>query len=178
MKSNKNRGVGRPAYSVKWPNRKFTMQDLMVANGVNPKTGKGKLCTKLTLVKALQRDMFMADPTTGKPDTDRPRRTSLIVRVKDETREPNSKSGLGRKTFVYIRRDKLANVTKVAPDAKSPAPKDTMSYESHKAALLTPAVNIAPEPTPAAVTETVPAAETVSEVTAPTAPAVAETVTA
>lgn len=171
---NKNTGVGRPKYNVKWPNRKFTMADLMVANEVNPKTGKGKLCTKLTLVKALQRDMFMLDAKTGKPDMERPRRNSMIVRVKDETREPNSKTGLGRKTYVYIRREKVANVTKdVTKDvtvAKS-SPKSTESYEAHKAALLAPVVTIAPAPTPAPA-EVAPVAEPVAEVTAPAEQAV------
>jgi hypothetical protein len=157
---NKNNGVGRPKYAVKWPNRKFTMQDLMVANEVNPKTGKGKLCTKLTLVKALQRDMFMADPTTGKPDLERPRRTSLIVRVKDETREPNSKTGLGRKTYVYIRREKLANVTKVATVKSPKTEAPTVDYETQKSALLSPVpvVSITPEPAPVPVAEVIPTA--------------------
>ncbi len=145
MKS-KTRGVGRPSYPIKWPNGKFTMADLMVANGVNPKNGKGKLCTKLTLVKGLQRDMFMVGDN-GKPDTNRPRRNSTIVRVKDETREPNSKSGLGRKTFVYIRRAKLVKgkdvTVNVGTKAKSTAPKSE-AYEAQKAALLAPEPAVAP----------------------------------
>jgi hypothetical protein len=151
MKNEKNRGVGRPSYAVKYPNHKFTMSDLMVANGVNPKTGKGKLCTKLTLVKALQRDMFILDKN-GKPDVERPRRNSTIVRVKNETRQPNSVSGLGRKTFVYIRRDKLVKSEKTVTVSIGTKP-ESKSYEETKAELLgtTPAVEItapvASEPT-------------------------------
>lgn len=182
---NKNSGVGRPKYPVKWPGRKFTMQDLMVFNGVNPKTGKGKLCTKLTLVKALQRDMFHPQEKNPlKPDFERPRRNSVIVRVKNETREPNSKSGLGRKTFVYIRREKLANVTKVVtvkPVAKPAKVASTVDYEAQKAALLAPVpvvtiappapivAEVAPTPAPEPVvdnTGTLPATSTLPLVTA------------
>lgn len=152
---NINRGPGRPAYEVKWPTSRFTMADLMERNGVNLKTGKGKFCTKLTLVKALARDLAK-------------RGHSFIVKL-DETREPNSKSGLGRKTFVYLRRSKLdtlktarkstatVNVGTKAPKVRTPkVTSTTADYEAQKAALLapTPAVTIAPEPAPAPVAET------------------------
>ena len=93
MKQNINRGPGRPAYQVKWPSCKFTMADLLDKNEVTQNTGKGKFCTKLTLVKALDRDNAKGND-------------SVIVKLV-ETREPNSKSGLGRKTFVYVRRSVL-----------------------------------------------------------------------
>jgi len=170
MKSNINRGPGRPAYEVKWPTSKFTMADLMEKNGVNPKTGKGKFCTKLTLVKALARDHAK-------------RGHSFIVKL-DETREPNSKSGLGRKTFVYIRRSKLdtlktaskstASVNVGTKSTKTRAPKvtsTTADYEATKADLLAPvpAVTITPDPTPA------PEAEPATlEATAENSPAIAD----
>jgi hypothetical protein len=152
-------GPGRPKYQVKYPNRKFTMTDLMEKNGVNPKSGKGKFCSKLTLVKALVRDSKLGT-------------SSEIVKL-DETREPNSKSGMGRKTFVYIKRDKLNTVKTVAKSAPAKSAKvkvktktkvkpvtTTSDYEAQKAALLAPvpAVTITPEPTPAPAPEPEPVA--------------------
>ena len=178
--ANENRGPGRPAYVPKVPGRKFTFTDLMELNGVNPKTGKGPNCSKLTLDKFLKRDRALK----GK---------SLIVKL-DETREPNSKSGLGRKTYVYLRRDKLDTLktakvakTKVSVNVGTAATKprkartvskSTADYEAQKAALLAPttAVTIAPVETAPVIAEVAPiitaepvtaeAAQTVEPVTA------------
>ena len=132
MKHNTQRGPGRPMAKIKIPNRKFTFADLKEANDH---------VTPLTLRKFLKRDAARK----GK---------SEIVLVKDETREPNSKKGLGRKTFVYIPRAKMntlktaskSKVTVTIAAPKAPA-KSTADYEATKAALLapTPAVTVASE---------------------------------
>ena len=166
-KNSKSNGPGRPQYEIKWPRGKFTFTDLEIENGVNPKTGKGKNCTTLTLRKGLKRDQAK-------------RGHSVIVCLKDILAEPNSKSGLGRKQPVYARRsvaEKYATKTSAPRKAKADvtvnvsttAPVDavsqsTVDYEAQKAALLapTPAVTITPEPvaeTPAPAPEAV-AAET------------------
>lgn len=147
MKTKNSTGPGRPAYQVKWPTGKFTFTQLMERNGVNPKTGKGKDCTRLTLYKHLQ----VATKGTK----------SEIVRIKDETRKPNSKTGMGRKAFVYIRREKLngmkaASKSRVSVKLNNKANDNTSaSYEATKAALLapTPAPTPAPEPVMAPVAE-------------------------
>ena len=41
---------GRPKYVPVIPKSKFTMSDFCEANGVSLKTGKGKSCSKLTLI--------------------------------------------------------------------------------------------------------------------------------
>jgi hypothetical protein len=125
----------------------------MDKNEVDVNTGKGKFCSKLTLVKGIKRGI-----TDGE-----------IVKL-DETREPNSKLGLGRKTLVYIRREYIGDsntrtksaksstpAVKVAPNpvkatvrAKTPT-KDVADYDAKKAALLapTPSVSIPPVSAPA-----------------------------
>lgn len=159
MAKNTSTGPGRPSYNVRWPYNKFTFNQLLENNGVNLKTGKGKNCSRLTLFKHLQAE------TKGAK--------SLIVKLKDQTREPNSKKGLGRKAFIFIRRDKLDNGLKTAKRStvtvKLPsAAKSNADYEAQKLALATPtaAEPIASEPvipTPAPI---IPVA-TVQEVTAP-----------
>lgn len=166
-KNSKSNGPGRPRYSVKWPRGKFTFTDLEIENGVNPKSGKGKECTTLTLRKAVKRELGN-------------RRSGAIVLVKDTLAEPNSKSGLGRKQLVYTRRPgvtaqkataapRKAKVT--APDVTVNVSQATTDYEAQKAALLapTPAVTITPDPTPAP--EATPAPEPVAETVAETAQA-------
>ena len=112
------RGPGRPKAVINIPNKKFTFTDLKEAN---------KHVTPLTLRKFLGRDMFMLDEA-GKPDRNRPRRNSLIVLVRDETREPNHGKGLGRKTFVYLKRTKSA-ILKSAPKSAKPAPQSAPAIE-------------------------------------------------
>lgn len=130
MKTKNATGPGRPAYEVKWPAGKFTFTQLMERNGVNPKSGKGNNCTRLTLYKHLK-----AASKGSK---------SEIVRIKDETRKPNSKTGMGRKAFVYIRREKFngmktmtknTSVKNAKPKTATNKPVD--SYEAMKATLLT-----------------------------------------
>lgn len=179
MKSNTNRGPGRPMYNPVIPRGKFTMTEFCIANGVNPKTGKGKNCSKLTLIKFLGRKQGKA----------------LIMKVKGETADPQSKKGLGRKAFLYTRK---AGVTVPKTSAAAPTPKatakrkytrkatapaaTTADYEATKAALLapTPVVSITPDPTPAPVAEdAAPAPEAVAAETATVASeATAEPVTA
>lgn len=56
---------GRPMYVPKFPEKDtFTFMDFLVSNGVNPKTGKGKNCTVLTLRKWLKRDKAKGDEST------------------------------------------------------------------------------------------------------------------
>lgn len=157
MKNKNQRGPGRPMADINIPNKKFTFADLVEANSH---------VTPLTLRKFLKRDASRK----GK---------SEVVLVKDETREPNHKKGLGRKTYVYIRRSK-ANALKTARKstvsvALAPA-KTTADYEATKAALLapdpTPApapatdIQIADAPAPAAPEVTAPAEASIAPVTA------------
>jgi hypothetical protein len=150
MKKNATRGAGRPKYQPKYPKSKFTMGDFLDANGVNVNTGKGKFCTRLTLVKHLKADQNLGNK-------------SLIVKL-DETREPNSKSGLGRKTYVYILRSVLsarkatkrknaANVhVKIGTPAKTVIPTvpvnaispETEAYEAMKDSLTNPSTPATP----------------------------------
>jgi len=183
------RGPGRPKAEIKWPAKKFTFADLCEANGTNFETGKGRV-TKLTLRKSLDRDMFHvieSGKNKGKVDKSKPRRNSTVVLL-DETREPASEAGLGRKSFVYVLRSRLdalktakavsVNVTK----ASKPAPKAkvkaatlssaTSTYEDIKAALAAPSVTVADvapvaDVTPAVVTPVI--ESPVAEVTAPVA---------
>jgi hypothetical protein len=158
----KNTGPGRPKYTPVIPKGKFTFTDLEIANGVNPKTGKGKDCTTLTLRKWLKRELAK-------------RGHSAIVHLKDTFADPTSKHGLGRKQYVYQRR---AGVTIAKPSAPAPKPtavkatktakakapkrsavtkapatvigkglsKATENYEAQKAAILAPVASIAPAP--------------------------------
>lgn len=141
-----NRGPGRPMAQINIPSKKFTFADMVEANDH---------VTPLTLRKFLKRDAARKNK-------------SEIVLVKDETREPNHKSGLGRKTYVYIRRSKMegsasASALKTARKSKvsvalAPA-SSTADYEATKAALLAPEpapTEPAPESTPI-VAEPIPA---------------------
>ena len=165
-------GPGRPAYEPKFPRSlEWTSADFMEANEVNPETGKGPKCSKLTLTKNLNRDMYHpieSGKNKGKPDRNRPRKNSLVVKS-DKTREPNSESGLGRKTFVFYLRAKQdsikpgkvsVNVGTAATKPNKPnkartVSKSTADYEAQKAALLAPtaAVTIAPGETAPVVVE-------------------------
>ena len=183
-------GPGRPKYQPTFPTRKeWTFLDLMDANNVNPNTGKGKNCTKLTLTKFLDRDLWIRAERRGKKKGKilRANAHSLVVRLEGVFAEPDSKSGLGRKGFVYSLRAKLnGKATKPAKVAKAPKAeaktrkprkaKDelsqaTQTYEDIKAVLATPTpavvVTPAPEPTPA------PATPVASETPAPAPEAVA-----
>lgn len=137
----KSRGPGRPMYQPVIPKGKFTMADFCEANGVDVKTGKGKNCSKLTLIKFMGRKQGKA----------------MIRKVKGELAAPANKNGLGRKSFLYERipgtvATKSTKAVKAAKSTKAPkAAKSTASdYEATKAALLapTPAVVITPEATP------------------------------
>lgn len=162
----KHNGPGRPMYNPVIPRGKFTIAEFCEANGVNPKTGKGKACSKLTLIKFLGRKQGKA----------------LIVRVKGETANPNSKKGLGRKAFLYTRRAGVtvpkatAAPVKQTRTRKATAPTATSDYEATKSALLapTPAVVITPDPTPAPetapVVDVAPVSEPVAETVATPAP--------
>jgi hypothetical protein len=154
MKTVKHDGPGRPKYQPKLPRGKFTMNELCQENGVSLKTGKGSNCSKLTLVKFVARELSN-------------RRSGLVVKVKDETSEPNSRKGLGRKPFLFMRRP---NALKAAAKSNvSVSLNTTDAYEAQKEALgiagtptapVTPAAP-APTPEPAPVAEvTAPVAET------------------
>jgi len=136
------RGPGRPQYTPIVPRGKFTFTDFEVINGVNPETGKGDMCTTLTLRKWLKRDLLD--------------RQSLVVHLRGVTAEPASKNGLGRKQYVYQRRSLAGN----KPTVKAPAKTDTATpevivdvsqatkdYEAKKVELgiAVPAVTITPE---------------------------------
>lgn len=191
MKKNiKHDGPGRPAYKPKFPAKlKFTMTDFCVRNEVNPETGKGPNCSKLTLVKYLDAQL-------------KNRRSGLICKVKDETAAPASESGLGRRSFLYYLRSRASEIVEKATAkstkparkssglktaAKSPVSvplTSTADYEAQKKALgidSTPTVSVpmapAPAPTPAPVAETAPVA-TAPEVVPATTPTEAAPVTA
>lgn len=90
---------GRPAYNPKFPRKSaWTMTDFCVANEVDPSTGKGPRCSKLTLIKWLGRD----SAKKGR---------SMVKRL-DTTAAPNSESGMGRKAFLYSLREKIAGESK------------------------------------------------------------------
>lgn len=156
------RGRGRPCYVIKYPQGKFSFAQLMEHNQVDRKTGKGPLCSKLTLNKGMKTDSLLGID-------------SIIVRL-GELRKPNSEKGLGRKCFVYIRRSKLDTLKAVKVATKQRKPKAietaTAEYEATKAALLTPVLTIEPvetviQPEPAPVIETEPIAiETAELITA------------
>jgi len=180
----KQSGPGRPAYVPKLPTKlRWTMLDLQVRNEVNPATGKGPNCSKLTLVN------WLADELAN-------RRSGLVLKVNGETKEPNSKSGLGRKAFVYVLRSRKDELDKTSPApakpvktakksglktaAKSPVSVklNTASYEATKAAILAPTpapvVAATPEPAPApAEVTSAPVAET-PVATAPVEPVAAQ----
>jgi hypothetical protein len=168
-KNSKQNGPGRPKYIPSIPHGKFTFTDLEVENGVNPKTGKGKKCTTLTLRKWLKRELSN-------------RRTGAVMLLKDTLAEPNGKSGLGRKQLVYTHRTGVAAPKASAPrKAKDTAPtadvsQSTKDYEATKNALLADtAVTIAtPDPTPAPAPEVTPAPETTAEATPEAAPVAAD----
>lgn len=132
------RGVGRPRYEATVPQGKFTMRQFCEINGVDPETGKGEKCSKLTLIKFLARDA-------------KKKGMSMIVRLKDETRAPAGEKGLGRKAFVFVRRSKLGN--KVAVDVGTQS----------DATVNVPVVDVTPAPaTPAPVDATPASTETVN----------------
>lgn len=168
-----NNGPGRPRFTPKIPQGRFTLRKFCEFNGVNPDTGKGDNCSRLTLIQFINRDAAEK------------KNKSVLVKLPD-TVKPHGEKGLGRKAFLYCRREKLATLntkdSTKAPKAKASKVSvdvgtSTADYEAQKAALLapTPAVDItptAPEETPAVAPEAAPA-----EV-APAAETVTETVTA
>lgn len=124
--------AGRPSYEVKWPRGKFTFNDLMVLNGVDPETGKGPNCAKLTLVNHLKKDLARKGHST-------------IVKLDELAPPANGK--LGRKQFVFQKRvqatdkqDKGSVKETVTVDVS----KETKDYEAQKAALLAPDPVVAP----------------------------------
>lgn len=173
-----NRGPGRPKYQPKFPRTdRWTFDDFEAANGVNPKTGKGENCTRLTLNKYLRRNLNILSEDGKTVLRSNPK--SDVVRLKDVLADPNSKKGLGRRQYVYTLRSKLAGrparknhkvhkTTDVTVDL-SQATKD---YEAAKAALLTPDPVPAPALTADPVPETACAPSPVTQASAPVAPAV------
>lgn len=163
-KNNAQNGPGRPKYEPVLPKGKFTFTDFEVANGVNPKTGKGKNCTTLTLRKWLKKDLAK-------------RGHSVVTLLKDVLSDPNSKKGLGRKQFVYQKRVHSAAPAsaKITEAPKKDVSKATKEYEKIKAELLTPTpvVSVAPVETPATPAPEVPTAEVNVAEPAPTTEPVA-----
>lgn len=160
MNKNAKNGPGRPRFQPEIPKGKFTFTDFEIANGVNPKTGKGKECTTLTLRKWLKRELSK-------------RGHSAIVHLKDTFADPTSKNGLGRKQYVYQKRtgvsaksvahdtapvvaaktpkkasakSKKAQVTETPTVEVNAVSPETETYEAQKAELLAPVVSIAPAP--------------------------------
>lgn len=131
MKKNKNInvGVGRPKAVINVPSKKFTFADLVAENSH---------VTPLTLRKFIKRDMFTS---TGKHN-----HKSTLVLVEGDKREPNSTLGLGRKTLVYAKRNRvntLKDVTKskVSVNVGTDTTVDpVVDHEVSKAALFVPTV--------------------------------------
>jgi hypothetical protein len=128
-KNNEVRSVGRPAATINYPNRKFTLTDLAAEN---------THVTKLCLIKHLEKDKLL-------------NKKSLIVRLgKDEKRA--SASGKGAKQWVYQKRSRqgIGSVThskaivveavKIETPTATPTPTVeppiSANYEAQKAALL------------------------------------------
>ena len=121
----KHNSPGRPKYALRLPTRKeFTFQDILESNGVeiDPKSkgyGKGGECSLLTVRKGLKRDMYILHPKTKKILRVNPR--SRVCLVKGVTSEPNSTTGLGRRSLVYCLRVNKDSVSKPAAKAVAPA---------------------------------------------------------
>lgn len=136
---------GRPLYVPKFPRKmEWTLKDFCVVNEVDPETGKGPRCSKLTLIKWLGRD--------------KARKGRSIVKRLDHKASPDSEKGLGRKAFLFSLREKMSQgstndtdatpsgdvtvpVAEISPDAETPTPlvdvsPETAAYEAQKAALL------------------------------------------
>ncbi len=193
-KNTQNKGPGRPRYQMKYPTTKeWTFQDLMEVNGVSLKNGKGPNCTKLTLTKNMDRDLFIrAKGRKGKKGKIiRPNPNSVAVRLADTFAEPNSKDGLGRKGFLYSLRAKLngrpakatkpAVATKATRKTRTPKTADvspaTKNYEEIKAILAstpTPAP-VAPAPAAPVIVPAVSVTPAPEPVAAPAPAPVAET---
>jgi len=135
---------GRPLYVPKFPRKmEWTLKDFCVTNDVDPETGKGPRCSKLTLIKWLGRD--------------KARKGRSIVKRLDHTAPPESEKGLGRKAFLFSLREKMTQNT---PDTSAPKVDDSVpsgdvtvpvaeispSTEA-PAETPTPAVDVSPETT-------------------------------
>ncbi len=122
-KNTESNGPGRPRYQMKYPTTKqWTFQDLMEANDVSLRTGKGPNCTKLTLTKNMDRDLFIREEgkngKRGKILRTNPK--SVVVRLTDVFAEPSSKDGLGRKGYLYCLRAKFdGRTTRTTKPAKA-----------------------------------------------------------
>lgn len=192
---------GRPRHTLKWPKAKqFTFTDIMDVNGCDTRPGKnyGKAlnedgCTMLTCRKNLKADMYILHPKTKKIQRVNPR--SEVVLVKGVTAEPDSASGLGRRSLVYcLRINKGSIKPSVTPKAtkaprKARTPKAATSTSQtptadaldkiHAAlaapdptpAVTVPAVTITPEPAPAPAPEVTPTPEAAPVAEAAPAPA-------
>jgi hypothetical protein len=204
------KGPGRPKYQPKFPRKlEWTFQDFMETNSVeiNPDSaryGKSTLpkgeknrCTKLTLIKYLDADLFIREEAKkGKRgEIVKANSKSLVVRLTDIF----AGNELGRKGFMYCLRDRLNERKPVTPPAEAqkaikrakanrkPRAKSTQTdlspatkqYEEIKTILSTPtpAPEVAPTVTPVSVpVATAPAPESVV-VPTPTPAPVAETPT-
>lgn len=148
---------GRPLYVPKFPRKvEWTVTDFCVANEVDPETGKGPKCSKLTLIKWMSRD--------------KARKGRSVVKRLDHTAPPVG-AGLGRRAFLFSLRDKLATdatdaapvtpevSSETAPTDAAPAPvevsPETTAYEAQKAELLGTPVPVVEIAAPV-VAETVP----------------------
>ena len=164
-------GPGRPRYIPSLPTKKnWTFADLMTANGVDKETGKGDRCSKLTLCKWLDVDMYIRDNKTN--EIIRTNGSSLVIRAKNEDgtyllAAPDNAKGLGRKQIVYTKRVQVVKTSTKPHSVNSDTSTGTSAYEAQKAALgLTPAVTITPAPAPEATPETI-STETISTETIP-----------
>ena len=152
---------GRPKYAPKFPRtNKWTMADFMEVNGVNPETGKGENCAKLTLIQFRNRDVKLGEK-------------SVIVKL-DELRAPASVGGLGRRAFVYCLRSKLDEIQ--AADAAKAAKVKPAKVKPAKVAKSTTVPVASVKPTKAKtvkITKVKPAPATVDVGTAAETPEVA-----
>lgn len=162
---------GRPKYNPVFPTTdKWTFNDFEITNGVDPQTGKGEKCSRLTLRKWLDADMYTEEGNL--------RKSSQIVLVKKELSPSGSIKGLGRKRLVYQFRNKVntdkvitdnpvvetpvADVTvNVGTDTVTETPEttgisqETLNYEAKKLELFGPSIPVV-EITPENSVEIVP----------------------
>lgn len=141
-KNSKHNGPGRPKYQPVYPRtNKWSFNDFQEANGIDLETGKGANCSKLTLRKHLDRDMY------NKAGHLRP--NSLVMLVKGEF-APKSASGKGKRGFLFTLRSKAEAVK---PEVKITAPK-AVKTSKPKAAKIKPTAEVTVDVgTPAPVVE-------------------------
>lgn len=158
-KATKNPGkAGRPNYNPVFPNKdEWTVKDFMIANEVDPETGKGPKCAKLTLIMWLAKDAKKLGHSIVK-------RLTTKTKVEDGVK--------GRKPFLFSLRKKPAKVS--IPVDSTPESSPESAPETIAADITVPVVDITPVAEPTTSIEPV-VAETSAEITPDSTPEVVPT---